>query len=192
MSRKFSAIDRSTGQVMFAGTASDPMELENGQVYVVLDVEHNGGWVTGGQHFAVPAQPSAHHEFNWATKQWVDPRVLQDFKNLAWTRIKLAREAVISAPMVTPYGTFDSGAKDRTNITDAILMLQTLAAIGTPMSIDFTLADNSTATLTTTEMVTVGLLLGQKVQAAHAQARILRAQIDAATSAAELEEIVWI
>lgn len=176
---------------MFCGTASDPMELENGQVYVVLDVQYSDGWIQDSTHYSVPAQPSMYHVFNWTSKTWSDPRVLQDYKDAAWKRIKASREAAINSPLSTPYGVFDCTAKDRTNITDAILMMQTLASIGSSTTIDFTLADNSTITLNTTDMVTVGLLLGQKVQGAHSQARIRRAQIDGAISPAALEGITW-
>ena len=129
--------------------------------------------------------------WNSASCTYVDTRSLQEIKDAKWLSIKLARETHIDAPLVTPYGTVDSKAKDRTNITDAVLLLQTLASVGTPTTIDFTLADNTTVTLTTTEMVTVGLLLGQKVQAAHATARSLRAAIDAALTSEALEEITW-
>lgn len=139
-------------------------------------------------------RPSAAHTWNPVTLVWVAPASvpLADLKDAAWTRIKASRESAIDAYLVTPYGTFDCKAKDRTNMTDAVLMLQTLNAIGQPTTIDFTLADNSTVVLTTTEMVTVALLLGQKVQAAHSQARALRTSIDAASSAAELELISWV
>lgn len=149
-------------------------------------------YVNNGVVVAMPVRPDIHQVFDYATKSWIDLRTLQDFKDAAWTRIKTSRESAIDSNLVTPYGTFDCKAKDRTNMTDAVLMLQTLNAIGQPTTIDFTLADNSTVVLTTTEMVTVALLLGQKVQAAHSQARALRAQIDAANSSTELEAIVWV
>lgn len=148
-------------------------------------------YIANDSAIAMPARPSQNHVFDYASKAWVDPRTLQDRKNAAWETIKAAREAVIDANLATPYGTFDCKVKDRTNITDAVLLLQTLAALGTPTTIDFTLADNSSVTLTTSEMVTVGLLLGQKVQAAHGIARGLRTQIEAATSVAEVEAITW-
>lgn len=140
---------------------------------------------------ALPPQPTPHHTFNWGSKTWSDPRTLQNYKDAAWTAIKASREAAIDAPLATPYGSFDSGAKDRTNITDAVLMLQTLAGLGNPTTIDFTLSNNSTVTLTTAQMVTVGLLLGQKVQTAHGTARARRAAIEAATTAQQLAAITW-
>lgn len=139
----------------------------------------------------LPESPGHGYQFHWVIQQWQDTRTLTDRKLQAWNAIKAAREAAIDAPLATPYGTVDSKAKDRTNITDAVLMLQTLAALGTPTTIDFTMANNTTMTLTTTQMVTIGLLLGQKVQAAHATARGLRTAIDSATTLSQLESITW-
>jgi hypothetical protein len=136
-------------------------------------------------------QPSTFHIYDWVTKQWIDPRSLVDFKDAKWEEMKKARTAAIDAPLTTPYGVFDSSPSARTSITDAVLLLQTLASLGTPTTIDFTLADNSVVTLNTTQMVQVGLMLGQKVQVAHSRARVLRLQGEAATTVAEVEAITW-
>lgn len=121
----------------------------------------------------------------------VDMRSLQDFKDAQWTAIKQARAAAIDAPLVTPYGTFDSNVAARTSITDAVLMLQTLEGLSQPTTIDFTLADNQVVTLTTAQMVQVALLLGQQVQAAYGRARDLRVQIEAAPDPATVDLIIW-
>lgn len=123
--------------------------------------------------------------------EWHDPRTLDDLKAARWAVVKTARAAAIDAPLSTPYGTFDCGPADRTNITDAIALLQTLAAAGTPTTVTFTTADNGAVVLTTADMVHIGLLLGQRVQAAYATARSLRAQIDAAQAADALAAIHW-
>lgn len=146
---------------------------------------YDSGWVD------LPFKSSESFIFNWKTKQWEDPRTVQDFKDAKWISIKESREATINAPLVTPYGTFDSDPKSRQNITDAILMLKSLEDLGSPTTIDFTLADDTARTLTTSEMVMVGLLLGQKIQAAHAQARALRGALDLATTKEEVEAITW-
>ena len=166
-----------------ANVAQGESSLEVGGL--ISDDSH---YIDGGLPVAFTARPSTFHTFDYTTKAWTDPRTLQDLKDAAWERIKAARETHIDAPLTTPYGTFDSGPKDRTNITDGVLWLQTLA---TPTSIDVTLADNTTATLTTTEMIAVGLLLGQKVQAAHANARVRRAEIEASTTKEQIDAIVW-
>lgn len=123
---------------------------------------------------------------------WSDGRTLTDLKDEAWGLIKGIREAIKVADLVTPYGVFDCALKDQTNITNAILLAQTLVGLGLPANTDFTLANNTTVTLTVSELITVGLLLGQRVQLAHSQGRDLRTRIYAASSAAELELIEWV
>ena len=93
--------------------------------------------------------------------------------------------------MPTPFGTFDCAGAAFTSITAAAQMASALLASGQLTTIDFTLADNSTATLTLANMISVGLMLGAKVQAIYATARSLRTQIDAATSANQLDAIKW-
>jgi hypothetical protein len=143
------------------------------------------------QHMEMPAQPSGAHVFDWTTKQWVDPRTLKDLQDARWEIIKAARAAYIDAPLSTPHGTFDSDASARTSITDAVLMLKSQEDLGQAGTIDFTLADNSVVTLTTSQMVEVGLLLGQKIQQAYTTSRARRAAIEAATTPAEVDAISW-
>lgn len=119
-------------------------------------------------------------------------RTINQLKADKWNEMKAARDAALLAPLVTPFGTFDASVPAQKSITDAVLMLQTLASLGTPTDIDFTLADNTTVTLTTPQMVQVGLMLGQRTQQAYAQARALRAQIESATDAAAVAAITWI
>lgn len=142
-------------------------------------------WVDRG------SQPSPLHQFDYSIKQWVDPRSLSTIKSDAWDAMKKQRAVAILAPLTTPYGVFDADAPAQKAITDAVLMLQTLAAAGTPTTIDFTLADNSTVTLTTQEMVNVGLLLGQRTQTVFALARAKRISIEAATTKAEVDAVTW-
>ena len=108
-----------------------------------------------------------------------------------WAEVKLWRAESISTDMVTPFGVFQCRDEDRQNITAAVLLAQTLSAAGQPVALDWTLADNSVVTLDATQIVTVGLLLGQKVQAAHAVARGLRNQIEVANSNEAVDVVAW-
>lgn len=138
-----------------------------------------------------PTMPNEYCYWNVPTAQWVDIRPLQALKDAKWDTIKIARAQANTAPLSTPYGTFDANIVSQKSITDAILLLQTLEQLGTPTTIDFTLTNNTTVTLTTQQMVNVGLLLGQRTQEVYATGRALRAQIDAATTVAEVEAITW-
>lgn len=167
------------------------IQIQNGEGYIEGVFFCDEFQVVDGKPEKLTTQPSPHHVFNYTTKQWEDPRTLQDRKAAKWELMKQARVAAIDAPLVTPFGVFDSGVDARSSITDAVLMLQTLASMGQPISIEFTLANNTSVTLTTAQMVNVGLLLGKKVQDAFAQGRARRVQIDAAQSVAALEAVAW-
>jgi hypothetical protein len=189
---KFTAYTTSTGQVLYSGTADDPSALVSDGVSIFEgDAFPAAGWVASNQFHPLPTQPSSNHRFDWTAKQWSDPRTLQGHKDAKWEEIKLARTAAIDAPLVTSYGTFDSGPADRTNITDAVLMAQTLAAMGQTVSISFTRADNTVATLNAAQMIEVGLTLGSKVQTAYATARTLRTTIESATTIAQVQDVTW-
>ena len=135
--------------------------------------------------------PSDWHRFNIFTKQWVDTITLDDRKGIKWSEMKAAREAAFNAPLVTPFGVFDCTPSARQSITDAVMRLQTLESLGTPTDIEFTLADNTEVSLTTAEMVQVGLLLGAKTQEAYARGRQVRQLVTDAVTIAEVEAITF-
>lgn len=173
--------------------SSHPVDIAGARsVHVAPGVEGSRHYIgPADEVLDIPAQPSQWHVFDWPTHQWVDSRGLGEFKDAKWEEVKAAREASINAPLATPYGSFDSGPADRANITDAVLMAQTLAALGQPVSIEFTLADNTVSTLNASQMVEVGLILGAKVQDAYATARSLREAIESAGTIAEVDAIHW-
>ena len=157
-------------------------DLSNTQFYIDID---------SNTLVEFPPKPNQYSVWDWTQHTWVDPRTLQDYKDEKWEQIKRGRDAAINAPLDTPYGTFDADANSRANIANAVLYLQTLEQQGTPGTIDWTLADNTTITLNYAEMSSVGLLLGQRTNAAYDTGRALRAQIDAATTIAEVDAIHW-
>lgn len=148
-------------------------------------------WYVDGAWLERPDGVPSSWIYDIEARQWADPLTVQDYRNIRWTVTKQARDTAISAPLSTPYGSFDADARSQKNITDAIALLQALEASGTPQTIDFTLADNSVAVLTTAQMVEVGLLLGARTQEAYATARQLRADIEAASTQEEVEAVVW-
>ena len=139
----------------------------------------------------LPTKTSSKYSWDWQSESWTDQRSLSVAMQDKWNEIKEARNAALNTDLSTPYGVFDANANSQKAITDAVLMLQTMANMGNPITIDFTLADNSTVTLTTSQMIEVGLILGQRTQTVFATGRIKREAIDAATTVAEVEAITW-
>lgn len=66
-----------------------------------------------------------------------------------------------------------------------------LAAIDDTLTLAWTLADNSVQTFTAADYVQIGLALANHVSQCHERGRILRQEIESATTQAELEAIVW-
>lgn len=127
-------------------------------------------------------------------ERWQPVPTLASHQAAAWARIKAARADAETAPITVGLYTFDADDSSQQRIAGAVQMasLAVAAGQGADFSISWTLADNTTATLSATEIIAVGLSLGQQISAAHARSRVLRAQIDAATSAEELNLINWI
>jgi len=122
-----------------------------------------------------------------ATYQWYDARALDQIKADQWEKIKAARSQAEFGGFTWDGSPFDSDALSQQRIIGA----SQLAGITPGFLIDWTLADNTVRTLNGAEMQAVGVALGQHVNAQHVKARGLRQQIDAASTAAEVEAVAW-
>lgn len=134
-----------------------------------------------------PLKPNTHCVFNVNSRQWEDPRSLDDLKTSQWASIKKARSRAEYTGFVWDGSTFDSDTLSQQRITGAV----TLAQMSAEFAIDWTLQDNTVRTLNQAEMLTVGMLLGVHVQTQFAIAQALRALIDAATTHADVEAVTW-
>lgn len=188
--------ERSTGKIMQLVTAPDEYlnEFKTDTYDAILttqDISDDTHRYEDGVFVELPQQPDRHHEFNWTTKQWVDPRTLDDLKMAKWNAAKIHRTQLLDQPLPTRFGTFDATEKARKDITDAVLLVQAMASINSSFSIDFTLANNQVVNLSISDMIEVGLALGERTQAIHHWSRVVRVQIQEATTAQELDAITW-
>lgn len=134
------------------------------------------------------APPSDWAAFNIDTGQWVDPRPITKRKTDRWATIKAERQRREYAGFTWDGSTFDSDPISQSRIQGAVQLASLDPAT---FSIDWTLADNTVRTLSGANMVAVGTALAQHVTALHITTRGLRAQIEAATTAAEVDAVVW-
>lgn len=148
----------------------------------------------GGGYVAVAAagvRPSPIHTLSLSNGvlQWVDARALADVKVTAWGAIKSERERRL-------FGTFAAGGKTYDCNREAINTAAT-AAMRAKNSLDltwvktWTLADNTSATLTADQMIAVALACDAYIGDLWATGRTLRAQIGAATTITQVEAITW-
>lgn len=167
-----SDIPLESGNILVAGRSPNPEEY--------LDVPSM-------EFVQMSQRPSMQHTFDYTTKQWVDPRTLQDLQLAKWNAIKQARANAEFGGFTWDGSPFDSDAISQSRIQGALQ----LAAMIPGFTIDWTLANNTVRTLSGADIAGVGVALGQHVATQHAKARVLRAHIEAATTAAEVDAVVW-
>lgn len=146
-------------------------------------------YVHEGLVLPLPTQPSPHHTFDYTTKQWIDPRTLTDLKAAKWAEIKRQRDLTEFAPLTYNAMVFDGDLDAQRRLTAYISVSKSAIAAGQPFSAEFTLADNTLVTLTAQDFVGIEMAKVQAVAEAFAHASALRLQIEAATSAAELDAV---
>jgi hypothetical protein len=150
----------------------------------------DGAWVAytpeGAARKAVPPLHPA--TWNPGAEQWVDARTPDALKADKWAEIKAARDAAEHGGFTWDGSVFDSDPESQTKIVGA-----TQLANMNPASflMDWTLKDNTVRTLTGAQMISVGQALAVHVNAQHVLGRTLRQQIEAATTAAEVNAIHW-
>jgi len=116
---------------------------------------------------------------------------LESVKDRKWSEIKINRLAKEYGGFTYDGSQFDSDEDSTRRIVGATTLAALAKNSGQPFSIDWTLADNSVKTLNADSMIGVGEALGQYVSSIHAISRLLRDQIENATTIEEVAEIHW-
>lgn len=194
-------LHNSDGAILVSGICLDedlPLQSRDGLVLCEGLARPETHYVNNGVLMEyTPEQAQAKQQtpfyLRWSNAEMraIDDRPIEVLRDNKWQTIKSARQAEIYSPITTPYGVFDADATSQKNITDAIMLLQTLAGLGQPSSVNFVRFDNTPIELDVSQMVNIGLLLGQRTQAAITKSTTLRQQIAAASSAEQLEAISW-
>ena len=148
-------------------------------------------YIDGFTPVAIPEQPSPAHVFNWQTKQWEDPRTLSDLKDQKWSELKAARDSFEFGSFVSGDHEFDSDQISQQRIGQAAQGAMFAISVGAPFTQDWTLKDNSVVTFDAQQMIGVALAMGHHIGYAHTHSRQLRAAVEAATTAEEVEAINW-
>jgi len=155
--------------------------------YVQMDFEGdiNDFYVADGQILPKGEKPSDAHTFSYTFNTWEFE--LQTAKQNVWLRIKAARDTDEFGTFTWSTHTFQCDQVSQRRIQGAVQ----LAQLDSATTLDWTLADNSVQTFNATELQQIGQALAAHVNACHVKSRTKRAEIDAATTEAELGTITW-
>lgn len=142
-------------------------------------------YVSDGVITAKGSQPSDAHAFDYSTGQWVFD--LTKAKAQKWDEMKAERKAEEFGTFTWNNWEFQCDADSQARIQAAVQS----AIIDSTFTTTWTLGDNSTQSLNATQLKSMGQALADHVKASHDRGRIVRGQIDAATTQAGLEAINW-
>ena len=121
-----------------------------------------------------------------------DESLSLDAKKLRkWHLVKAQRDTREFGTFTWDGSVFDCDTVSTGRIMGAFSLALAAKILAAPFSQDWTLADNTTRTLSADDMLGVGLALGTNVGTAHAIAKSLRDAIVAAPDEAALEQITW-
>lgn len=119
---------------------------------------------------------------------------LSELQSKKWDEIKAAREAAINAPISYLGKLYDFDVAGQKNLSDAAIAAQSAAALSIPFpDVEWTLYDNTTATLTRDQLLAFPLQAGiVRIGAVHAYARTLRDEIfKVGATAASVAAVKW-
>lgn len=160
-------------------------DLLNSYVIVENTCTDIGYYVRDGVVTAKGDQPSEAHVFNYTSGTWeLDLAVAKASK---WNEIKSARNDEEFGTFDSLGYTFQSDEVSQRRLQGAVQLSQMDATL----VMDWTLADNTVQSFTAAEYIQIGIDLAAHVNAAHIKSRQLRTQIDAATTEAEVNAVIW-
>lgn len=125
------------------------------------------------------------------TLVWADLRTLQEAKDARWSELLIERAAREFSTFTWDGSVFDCDAESQTRIIGSATLAIIASMTAQPFSIDWTLADDTVRTLSGPDMLNVGAALGAHVTAVHETSRALYDQIEAATTNAQVDAVVW-
>ncbi|HHP6364237.1 TPA: DUF4376 domain-containing protein [Acinetobacter baumannii] len=175
------AIISKNGKLLFNIQASDEIVRLNTpeDCLAVDDPPHSNmfyenGWV------AMPIQPSPYHVFDYTTKQWIDPRSLDEIKAQKWAEIKKQRNQL-------EFGGFEY--KGNVYESDQVSQGRIMGAAIAGVDQVWTLADNSTVELTAQQLKELYAALQAHIAGVYERGRIARQKIETALTYEEIEAV---
>jgi hypothetical protein len=138
-----------------------------------------------------PATPELEHDWDAVKGEWRERLTLTGLKRNRWIIIKLAVKKRDAANITVGPHEFECDADSRAELMQAVTIAQFALADGQPFSIELDKADGSTITVDAGQLKTIIRAIHTRTESIRATARILRAQIQAATTPAEVEAVQW-
>lgn len=177
----FYIADKITGQ--FLGTVN----IANSSEYITENtlIEHPPNTILDymdvfGEWITPPPAPSSNHIFDYIIKQWIDPRTLDEIKTQKWAEIKYGRDSLEFGGFE-----FEGGVYDSDQASQGRIMVAAVAGLDQV----WTLADNTTAELSASQLQQLYAALQAHIASVHERGRIARQLIFEAETKEQVEAV---
>ena len=124
--------------------------------------------------------PSSNHVFNYALRQWVDSRSVDEIRNQKWDEIKVQRDRLEFGGF-----TFEGNIYDSDQVSQGRIMGATIAGVDQV----WTLANNTTVELSAMQLQQLYAALQAHIASVHERGRIARQLIYEGETKEEVEAI---
>lgn len=189
MMNYFIEVDTSSGEVLQAMYTREQAALlsiqETSTLYKVEESSYKtaikgASFYELGEVHLVPEPPKKGHTFNFITRSWEDLRPLQQVKDAKWEDLKAERDAL-------EFGGFNylGMVFDSDQVSQGRIMGAAVAGIDRT----WTLADNTTVELSTSQLQQLYVTLQLHIASVHERGRIARQLIFDAETKEEVEAI---
>lgn len=121
----------------------------------------------------------------------LDRRSIQDMRAAKWAAIRAAAAAADAANMTMQGNEFQADAASKLALSRKLQIALANIADSLPFSVDWTLANNTEIALNANQLKAVVRAIDGRTEQVRATLIARRAQIAAATTAAEVAAIVW-
>lgn len=185
------------GQILRTGNAPEDMleyQVSEGEFLTIGTYDDSTHYVdTSGMHtvLPMPLKPDEHHEFDYSSCCWFDPRSLNKLKDTKWEDIKLKRDESEFDLFEYNGMIFDGDVNAQRRLNGYISVSKSAILAGQEFSANFILADNSVVLLTAQDFVGIELAKITAVASVFDKATLLRKQIYEAATKEDVEKIQW-
>ena len=148
----------------------------------VDDIEYSEktDYWNGSEFISIGNPPTPNHTFDYVIKEWVDLRTLDQIKAQKWAEIKSQRDQLEFGGFEFEGDIYDS---------DRVSQGRILGAASAGLSQVWTLADNSTRSLSASQLQQLYAALQTHTALVHERGRIAREAIMSATTKEEVEAV---
>lgn len=139
----------------------------------------------------LPARPNIHCIWEGELEQWLDPRTLDELRDLKWEELRTMRDQLEETSFPYLGRDIQSDMKSVLRINTAVKAADYAQANGQAFATEWRCLDDTLLPLDGPAMQLMPVALAAYAQSLHSHANTLRAQVYSAPDAAALALIAW-